>query len=250
MLQRIEVKLKPNKNLKLTYDYAYPLVCEIYKKISLVDKTFSIDYHQNGLRENNTDRNFKLVVPKLHFSNAKMDKEGISLKDTDTVSLILSGSKLVINKILNGFLIDNKININGDVLEYTEIKSLSRKKIEEISMYKVETSIVETIQNEAGEVQYIDILNPKFVQALKQNLCRKYKMVNKKDYQGKLNIGIEDFSTIKSKAIKIKNHKVRGFGKFNIIIQADKDMQEIAYYCGLGSHNMYGAGFLTHLGGM
>jgi CRISPR-associated endoribonuclease Cas6 len=92
-------------------------------------------------------------------------------------------------------------------------------------------------------------MNPRFIQAVKQNLKRKYQLIYDKEYIGDLKIGIEDFLKIKPKSVNIKGHKVHGFGKFNVLIQANKDMQKVAFCCGLGSHNMYGAGFLKYITG-
>ena len=119
----------------------------------------------------------------------------------------------------------------------------------QIGLYKVESALIEAIQNEDMKTEYLNIMNPRYIQAVKQNLRRKYEMVYGKEYLGELKIGIEDFLKIKPKSVSVKGHKVHGYGKFNVLIQAEKDMQKVAYCCGLGSHNMYGAGFLKYITG-
>lgn len=249
MLQRISIKLKVKENMLLIYDYNEILKNELYKKINMIDKNFSNIYHQEGLRKNRVEKNFKLLNPLLQFNNAIMDKEGIILNKNDLIELIIGGSKTVLNIILNGFYENNILNINGEEFEFTGAKILQLPNFKEIGLYKVESALIESIQTEKGKVEYLDIMNPKFIQAVKQNLKRKYQLIYGKEYNGDLKIGIEDFLKIKSKSISVKGYKIHGFGKFNVLIQGNRDIQKVAYCCGLGSHNMYGAGFLKYLTG-
>lgn len=249
MLQRVDISLKVKQNMLLSYDYNYPVGCEIYKKVDCIDKAFGILYHREGLRKDKTQRNFKLLNPLLQFNNAIMDKEGIILNKDDIVNLTIGGSKKVINLILNGFYQDNNLNINGEMFEFVKANISKMPQFKQVGLYKVESALIETIQDENGKAEYLDIMNPRFIQAVKQNLKRKYQLIYDKEYTGDLKIGIEDFLKIKPKTLNIKGYKIYGFGKFNVLIQADVDMQKVAYYCGLGSHNMYGAGFLKYITG-
>lgn len=249
MLQIINIKLKVKQNTLLNYDYNYALACEIYKKIQLIDNEFGIGFHNNGLRKNKSEKPFKLMTMMLQFNNAIMDKEGIILNANDKVNLEIRGTKQVLNKILNGFMSDNSINIDGNIFEFerTEIKAIPNFK--NTNLYKVESILIETLLDNNKKSIYLDAFNPRYVQTIKQNLKNKYKLIYNKEYTGELKIGIEDFMQIKTKSIKVKNHNIIGSGKFNIIIQADRDIQKVAYCCGLGTHNTYGAGFLKYITG-
>lgn len=249
MLQRVDISLKVKQNMLLPYDYNYPVGCEIYKKVDSIDKAFGSLYHKEGLRKDKTQRNFKLLNPLLQFSNAVMDKEGIILNKDDIVTLTVGGSQKVINIILNGFYQNNTLNINGDMFEFINANITKMPQFKQVGLYKVESALIESIQDETGKTEYLDIMNPRFIQAVKQNLKRKYQLIYDKEYTGNLKIGIEDFLKIKPKSVNVKGHKVHGFGKFNVLIQANKDMQKVAFCCGLGSHNMYGAGFLKYITG-
>lgn len=249
MLQRIELIMEAKQNTLLPYDYNYQIGCEIYKKINEMDSAFCSLYHTEGLRKNKKQRNFKLLNPLLQFDNATMDKEGIILNQGDKVKLIIGGSQKIINIILNGFYQNNKLNINGEIFEFIDAKVIKMPQFKQVGLYKVESALIEYIQDENKKAQPIDIMNPKYIQAIKQNLKRKYQLIYNKEYIGELKIGIEDFLKIKPKSVNIKGYKIYGFGKFNVLIQADKDMQKVAYCCGLGSHNMYGAGFLKYITG-
>jgi len=249
MLQRVNIKLKTQKNMLLSYDYNYQIGCELYKKINIIDEIFGGIYHKEGFRKDETQRNFKLLNPLLQFDKVIMDKDGIILNKDDIITLTIGGNKQVINLILNGFYQDSKLNINGDVFEFVKAEITKMPAFKQIGLYKVESALIEAIQNEDKKTEYLDIMNPRYMQAVKQNLKRKYQLIYGKEYSGDLKIGIEDFLKIKPKSVTIKGYKVHGYGKFNVLIQAEKDMQKVAYCCGLGSHNMYGAGFLKYITG-
>lgn len=249
MLQRINIKLKVLNNILLTYNYQYQLGCEINKKITLADIEFGEKFHKEGLRKNKSQKNFKLLNPMFQFNNAIMDKDGIILNKNDIITLVIGGDKTVITKVLNGLYEDNKINIDGNIFEFIGVDIEKLPNLKQINIYKVEGVLIESIQDQNKKVKYLDIMNPKFVEALKENLKRKYKLLYNRDYTGELKIGVEDFLKIKNKTINIKGYNIKGFGKFNIILKANKDMQKVAYCCGLGTHNMYGGGFLKYITG-
>lgn len=249
MLQRVNIKLKTQQNMLLSYDYNYQIGCELYKKINIVDKAFWCIYHKEGFRKDETQKNFKLLNPLLQFDNVVMDKEGIILNKDDIITLTIGGSKQVINLIINGFYQDTKLNIDGDMFEFVNAEITKMPQFKKIGLFKVESALIEWVQNEDKKIEYLDIMNPRYIQAVRQNLKSKYELIYGKEYLGELKIGIEDFLKIKPKSVNIKGHKVHGYGKFNILIQAEKDIQKVAYCCGLGSHNMYGAGFLKYITG-
>lgn len=249
MLQRAVIKLKANKKVTIDYDYNYALMCEIYKKISLVDESFSKLYHKSGLRKDDTERNFKLLNITLRFSRTKMDQKGIHIYDDSEVYLVLSGKKDIIAMIINGFCLDNKININNKILEFESIRFETEIDNNESSLYKVETCLVESIFNN-NVVEYLDIKDERFCKALENNLRRKYKMLYEEEYLDDLNIVIKDYSTTKRKSIGIKGGYIHGFSKVELIILGKKKIQDVAYYCGVGSQNMMGAGFVSYKGGI
>ena len=69
-----------------------------------------------------------------------------------------------------------------------------------------------------------------------------------KDYEGELYFDIEDVFDIKKKIINnVKGGKLVGYSNFNIYIEADEDMQRVAYNCGLGERNTMGCGNLKFI---
>ena len=92
-------------------------------------------------------------------------------------------------------------------------------------------------------------MQEEFYKALYNNLIKKYKLIYKKDYKGELYFDIENILSIKKKYIT--NIKTKGFvigySDFEIFVQADKEMQNVIYHCGLGEKNSIGMGLVTHI---
>ena len=84
---------------------------------------------------------------------------------------------------------------------------------------------------------------------LAHNLMRKYKLVYGKEYEGEIFFDIENTLKVKKKLIsKIKSEFIIiGYSGFELFIEADKDMQKIAYYCGLGGYNSLGMGSVNYI---
>ena len=79
---------------------------------------------------------------------------------------------------------------------------------------------------------------------------RKYKAIYNKDYSGELFFDIEDVLKVKKKYITdIKDGFLIGYTDFEIFIEADIDMQKVAYYLGLGQNNSIGMGSLSYITG-
>ena len=119
-------------------------------------------------------------------------------------------------------------------------------------LYKVRTPVVESIYNEEeNKVIYLNVAQQEFYSALGQNLLRKYEIIYNKKYEGELYFDIENILNAKKKYItKIKeNGYLIGYTNFEIFVQADVDMQKVAYYCGLGQNNSIGMGLVTFITG-
>ncbi|WP_243894319.1 CRISPR-associated endoribonuclease Cas6 [Clostridium haemolyticum] len=182
------------------------------------------------------------------FNNQKMDSKGININKDDEVVLIISGYKDPMNAILQGLCINHKINLNNIIFKVIAIKEDRKVKFNKINIYKAITPIVESIW-ENGSVKFLNPYQSQYYNAIKKNLKRKYEIIYKKTYSGELKLMIENMLKIKQKSIKIKNGYIQGYSNFEILIQCDKDMQKVAYYCGLGQNSSMGLGLLNYITG-
>lgn len=254
MLQRVRVKLTSDEDVIMSYKYNYPLMCEIYKKISLTDKSFSELYHKVGVKSDLVKRNFKLLNCTFNFKRDIIkDHEGIHIKKGQAFELVISGKKDIVVMILSGFFFDEKININGQIFRRKDIITEEPIKFQDISVFEIKTPLVESISNVDPNTKrrydYLDINDKRFVEALIQNIKRKYEVIYNKPCDEFFSIGINKRYNYKRKTITVKDGEIFGHLNVDIMIQGDKKIQEIGYYCGFGSHNLLGAGFSLYKGG-
>lgn len=248
MLQRKCLILESQNSSILDYNWNYPLTINLFNKITLFNKEFANFLHNEGFRSKDAKKKkFKLINYMLLFKNQQMKKEGIKIKNKDEVVLIISGYKEPINAILQGLSIDNNIIINDTIFKVVNVEDDKIVKFNKINIYRAMIPIVES-KFEEGKVKYLNPYNPEFYNAIKQNLKRKYEVIYNKPYQGQLKLMIENMLKIKKKSIKVKNGYIQGYSNFEILVQADKDMQKIAYYCGIGANSL-GLGLVNYVTG-
>lgn len=249
MLSRKIIVLQANDSGYIDYDWLYNMSKQIYNKITLYNKEYAKFLHDKGfISRDLKTKKFKLFNFSLIFDNQKMNKEGIYINKNDNINLVISGYNEVINAILQGIIINNEFKLNNILFKTVNIQNDSKVRFNKINIYKALTPIVESKWNDG--VKYLNPYDPKYYNAIKQNLKRKYEIIYDKPYNGILKIMIENMLKVKKKTFNIKNDSyVQGYGKFEMLVQADNDMQKVAYYCGLGEKNSIGAGFLVFITG-
>jgi len=248
MLSRKVIVIKSLQDGYLNYDYQYEVSKIIYNKITLFDKEYAKMLHDEGNKStDDKGKKFKLFNFALMFKDKKMVSEGIKLYKDDTIELIISGQNKVINALLQGLIINKKFNISNMIFDVSTIKNDKKVKFNKINIYKAITPMVESIYDNG--IKYLNPYQIEYYNAIKQNLNRKYSIIYGKDYTGELKIMIEDILKVKEKTFNIKQGYIRGYAKFEVLVQSDKDMQKVAYYCGLGQNSSLGAGFLDYITG-
>lgn len=249
MLQRIKIKLKPLNNTILEYNYSYSLSCMLYNKLKVSDVEFTSRYHKEGLRQNIENKNFKLLNPVLIFNNLTMCDEGVIVNKADEVELNIGGTDEVVMKIINGLIIDPICQIDSTQLKFNGFEYENLNKLGNNTLYKSLTPTITSIQ-ENNKIKYIEIDDERYIELLKNNLMKKYKMLFNKEYDNGIDIKILNPEVAKRKFVKIKdNIHVIGYKKFDIVIKGNKDIQKVAYCCGIGINNMMGMGNLQMIRG-
>lgn len=250
MLSRKYLVFKAMDDGLLKYDYHYIMSTIVYKKMTLFNREYAEFLHEDGYRSKDEKaKKMKLFNISLIFNNLDMISEGIKIEKDNEIRLAISGYKEPLNAILQGFSIDGTMTINNIQFKMVGMESDKGVRFSNINIYKPLNPIIESQWNEADKVHFLTPYQQEYYSTLKQNLNRKYEIIYNKKYTGDLKIMIEDMLEIKPKAIKIKNGYLQGYGKFTILIQADKEMQKVAYYCGLGQNNSFGAGYLQYITG-
>lgn len=247
LLRKIPILNAQNEGY-IDYNWLYIISKQLYHKITLYDTEYALLLHDKGYRSKDEKlKKFKLFNFCLLFDNQKMDEKGIYISKGDNIQLVISGYDKVINAILQGLILNNEFNINNILFKVTNINNDSKVRFNKINIYKAITPIVESKWND--KIEYLNPYQIEYYNALKQNLKRKYEIIYNEPYFGELKIMIENILKVKKKTFNIKKGYVQGYGKFEILVQANKKMQQVAYYCGLGEKSSLGAGFLKYITG-
>lgn len=249
MLCRKSLKLKVTKDELMNYNYQYALLSEIYKLTYKLDKQQSKFLHDEGYSD--TGKSLKNFMVFMQFYDCDYVKEGIIINPNSNIHLVISGDKKIVEFILKSIICNGQILVNNIIFDLDNIEKEKKPKLFKNTFYKALSPIISTKWDK--KVIYLDWKDKEYFEVVKSNLRRKYKQIYNKEYEGDLILDvscIDNIFDVKQKRINnIKNKGYMiGYAKFNFWLIADRQMQEIAYYLGLGKGNTLGAGFLEQLG--
>jgi CRISPR-associated endoribonuclease Cas6 len=246
MLCRNQLIFQAQTDGIINFNWNYPQMKNNYEAFTLQDKEKSKWLHNEGFIVD--DKKFKLINFSLLFNN-KITNKGFEIKKGDIIKMPLSGKKELVNDIIKGFIKQDSFNLYDCSFKMTNVEQDRSFNFKKQMLYKVVTPIVESIYDNGQK--YLSVYDNRYYNALAQNLKRKYQAVYGKKYEGELYFDIENILKAKEKVIHNIKDKgiIKGYGNFELWIEADIDMQKIAYYCGMGQNSSLGAGFLTYITG-
>ena len=249
MLSRRIIKLKVDGEYLLDYNYQYSLLQETYKTITKLDSKKAVELHDNGF--NNTGKPLKNFMLFMKFYDGLFLSKGINITENSRIELVVSGQKEMVELIVKSIISNGLISVNGINFNLTDITKEKQVKFYNKVMYKAVSPIVSSKHN-GTNIEYLKYLDQRYYDGIVNNLKRKYEQIYGKPYDKEICLNascIEDILQVKPKSIgKIKgNGYIKGYGKFNFWLVADKEIQEIAYYLGFGQNNTLGAGFVEQI---
>ncbi|HBF7094656.1 TPA: CRISPR-associated endoribonuclease Cas6 [Clostridioides difficile] len=240
--------LTVDNEVVLDYNYQYELMKRIYEAIEVNDRRKALSLHNEGYKIDK--KVFKLFNYTMIFEDAKYSKEGIHLNSRTKIRLILSGYDDILNNIIKGFIKCKVFKLYNIEFKLSNMDEDSKIGFNSITLYKVRSPIVASLYDLKSKKQvYLNPMQEEFYKALHDNLMKKYKLIYNKEYTGEVYFDIEDVLSVKKKYVTNIKGKgfVIGYTDFEIFVEADKDMQKVIYYCGLGEKNSIGMGLLTYI---
>ncbi|HFL3556485.1 TPA: CRISPR-associated endoribonuclease Cas6 [Clostridioides difficile] len=240
--------LTVDNEVVLDYNYQYELMKRIYEVIEVNDRRKALSLHNEGYKIDK--KVFKLFNYTMMFEDAKYSKEGIHLNSRTKIRLILSGYDDILNNIIKGFIKCKVFKLYNIEFKLSNMDEDSKIGFNSITLYKVRSPIVASLYDLKSKKQvYLNPMQEEFYKALHDNLMKKYKLIYNKEYTGEVYFDIEDVLSVKKKYVTNIKGKgfVIGYTDFEIFVEADKDMQKVIYYCGLGEKNSIGMGLLTYI---
>lgn len=247
-LSRKIIILKAENQGRIDFNYYYKVMKVLYKTVTDVDKVSGHRLHEKGYEIDN--KTFKLFTFGISFNDSESDNKGFIIKKSEEIRLTISGKDEVLNLILKSIITQGYLMIEDIKFIIKNVQDDEKVIFNKIMLYRVQTPVVESIYNaEEKRIEYLNIFQNNFYNALAQNLMRKYELVYGKKYDGELYFDVEDVIKAKKRYIRgIKgNGFVIGYSNFEIFIEAREDMQRVAYYTSLGQNSSMGMGLLKYI---
>ena len=142
---------------------------------------------------------------------------------------------------------------NFEISSVTQEKSPILSNIEKYELLSPASVSTVTSENDKKKIYYFRADDDGVEEALCQNLLRKYETLNRKPYSGYLNINLDKEYIAHhrkklSKLVKIREGlanetRIKAF-YCPLKIEAETDMQQLAWDCGIGERNSMGFGCL------
>lgn len=244
---RKQIVFRTNKQVNIDYNYQHEVLKNIYKYIDKADANKARILHKTGFRLNNKHK-YKLFNFTILFENAIFDKCIVCNPNT-IIKLVISGGKSIINSTIKGLLDIRSLEINNTIFDFVKVESDKNTYIEDVVLYSALSPIITSTRGTDGNIVYLTPYHEGYFKNLAVNAKRKYKIIYGKEYEGEIYFEIDDLLKTKEKFVKIKNGGVSGM-TYDIWIQADKDMQKVIYYLGLGQNSSIGCGCMNFIKGV
>lgn len=232
---------------EISYNYQHEILKNFYNLTKVADENKAKILHNKGYRLE-SGHIFKLINFTLLFENAIFTENNIVLTESTVIKLIMSGKKENIELFLKGLIVEQQMVIEDVILKFVGVIDDKKVFFKEVMLYKALSPIITTTKENLEKV-YLDPYQLQYYENLALNAKRKYKLVYGKEYEGEIFFEIDDLFIMKEKFVRIKQGGVKGH-TYNIWIQADKDMQKIIYYLGLGQNSSIGCGCLSIITGV
>lgn len=260
---RFEIELEPKyQNYSLSLNYNYPVMVNIYKIFFSGEPEFSEWLHNTGYQTASGKR-YKLFTFSQIITNKGIENNGV-LKTHGNAKIYFSAPDVYshIPAFVNGVFKKRTFNLydgksdNSTFFTMKGISVISEPIYNEVQKYKMLSPTLISLKNENDEVSYIEADDPRFVVQIEKNLIEKYRQIHNKDYQGIIRV-MMDMHYIErrkamnkhiSKKITVKagrqeETELRAFIA-PLVIEAQPEMQKVAYDCGIGEKNSFGLGML------
>lgn len=260
---RIKVCLKPiRKSFAIPINYNYPLSSAIYRLFFESSPKFSKWLHDQGFVSPEGKKMKLFTFSRLFITNPKV--EGTIIEGRGLAWFLFSTPLefAIMENFVVGILKKGRITIGNGATKsdftVSSLEILPEPELSENMKYiMLSPTVVSTMVEKDGKVveHYYRTDEPGLENNLAENLRRKYEIVRKKPYEGKIEIeldreyierkgGAEGVSKMVTIAEgKLEETKVKGF-ICPIVIKGSKEIQKVAYDCGIGKKNSMGFGML------
>lgn len=223
------------------FNYNHIITSMIYN--NLVAAGIDLDFHDS--------KDFKFFTfSNLIFSKFEVTKEGFNSIDGTINFQISSPDSKLLRKIINGFIKNNQVTINGN--EFTMINIVMQKEpefTEKMEFRTMSPIVVNSYKQINGEMRKWDLSpdDENFFPFIERNLIKKYnKFFNEELTQDSIKVS-SNMKNVKKKRVMIKRNKSQQHYvcyMMDIILEGDPKVIKFAYDCGLSNKNSMGFGMI------
>ena len=238
-MKSIKIRLMPQDKIVLPYAHFHILQGLVYSLLSF-DSEYAYALHEQ--KRDNRDA-MKLFC----FSDLQGQYENDSESKTLTfckecIFEIRSSNDKTVDIIEQRLQSDPCILLNDCECRVTGVETASRNFFDTCMVFSATTPIT-VYQSDANHSVYYSFADAEFYDLVKNNLKTKYALVYGKEYEGEFTFECLQAGQKAKCVTTFKNTYITGYyGKY--LLKATPEMLAIAYYCGVGSKNSMGFGFI------
>jgi len=253
---RLKIKVKLEKTGDIPFNYQYQLHAALYQIIRKSSLDYSTFLHDTGFIDEK--KNLKLFTfSRCYFKDIKLTKYGFSKVNQFQFYFSTPIEKSLEHLVL-GIFSDQTFSLQFGknkftcYIEHVETMKEPEFKNEMKFLCLSPVAIASNDEKYSGK-HYLDYMNPDeragFVEGIKLNLMRKYKLVAKENLKSNsFDFSFDPEYIIKrqgkiKKNIKFKNNRIIAMDA-PFTISTNPELIKIGYECGLGSENSAGFGMI------
>ena len=246
---KLEIELYTDEKKVINLNYNYYITSTIYKLIEDYNMSYSKYLHDEGYKLGN--KKFKLFVySRLIPDKFNLQGPNMTIAAGRTRLYINSPIKEFINSLGNSLVKKGEVRIGKEMFQVKNIYLKDNYNFDYKTEFKTLSPIVITTKEEIdGEIKprTVYITEDKFVENIKNNLLKKYFLVNGKlPDDMNINISFDERYIEKNKRgnlIDFKGIKIKGF-ICPFTMKCASDLKRVAIDCGIGENNSIGMGYI------
>lgn len=223
------------------FNYNHILTSVIYNNLLVAG--IDLDFHDS--------KDFKFFTfSNIIFSKFEVTKNGINSIDGTINFQISSPDSKLLRKIIDGFIKNNQITINGNDFTMTNIVMLKEPKFTNKMEFRTMSPIVVNSYKQInGELRNWDLSpdDENFFHFIERNLIKKYnQFFNEELSEDSIKVS-SNMENVKKKRIMVKRNRLQQHYvcyMMDITLEGDPKVIKFAYDCGLSNKNSIGFGMI------
>lgn len=256
---RLKVSLEPQaKNYLIPINYQYQLSSAVYNVMRMGSEEYATWLHEVGYSDESGKRIKLFSFSNLYFENYQIIGNEVRTDGKAHFYFSTPYETKSMDVFVQGIMKNQDLSLRFNKSEFhyfiNSVEIIKPPKFDEEMTYKLITPMTVSTMieiNNERKVYYIRPDDNRFIDAIKSNLFRKFRLLHHKEYCDILKISIVEPNRISSKLIHIKEGRtdetqIKGF-LMKLLVQCNNEMHQLIYDAGIGIQNSMGFGMVEIL---